>query len=718
MNRTSASPLLAIPADQSLPELTVRGVLLGALITVVFTAANVFLGLKVGLTFSSSIPAAVISMAVLRLLPGANMLENNMVQTQASAAGTLSSVIFVLPALVMMGWWQGFPFWLTLALCAAGGMLGVLFTIPLRRVMVVQSDLPYPEGVAAAEILRTGAAASGDRAGGGGLADLAAGGIVAGLVSFATSGLKVLGDGLSVWFSAGAAVFRLPMGFSLALVGAGYLVGIGAGVAMLLGLVIAWGVAVPLLTGLHEVAAAATPQATAAAAAAQVRFIGAGIIAVGAVWTLVMLFKPITQGLKASFAGMFGAGAGAGNGNGAASRANTAATATATATATAVAAPVATPPRTEQDLRPRWIGALALLLVAALVATCAMFLVGAPQGGRGVVVLVVCAVAFAVVFGFLVAAACGYMAGLVGSSTSPISGVGIVAMVLVSGMLLAIGAETGEGGARLAVALALFTTAAIVAVAAISNDNLQDLKTGWLVGATPWRQQVALLIGCLVGAAVVAPVLNLLYQAYGFTGALPRPDMDPEQALAAPQATLMLAIAQGIITHHLNWTMILTGIAIGAALIIVDEVLKRTTSAARLPVLAVGIGAYLPPTATAPLVVGALLAWAVGRYLRRQGADGAGDERAVAGGGGAGAGQAERNDRIERAERRGTLLACGLIVGESLVGVALAAVIGFSGHAAPLALVGASFEDTAQWLGLAAFAAVLFAYARRLLTTR
>ncbi|WP_233237803.1 OPT family oligopeptide transporter [Bordetella sp. LUAb4] len=687
MNRTSASPLLAIPPDQSLPELTVRGVLLGALITVVFTAANVFLGLKVGLTFSSSIPAAVISMAVLRLLPGANMLENNMVQTQASAAGTLSSVIFVLPALVMMGWWQGFPFWLTLALCAAGGMLGVLFTIPLRRVMVVQSDLPYPEGVAAAEILRTGAAAAGDRAGGGGLADLAAGGVVAGLVSFATSGLKVLGDGLSVWFSAGAAVFRLPMGFSLALVGAGYLVGIGAGVAMLLGLVIAWGVAVPLLTGLHEVAAAATPQATAAAAAAQVRFIGAGIIAVGAVWTLVMLFKPITQGLKASFAGMFGAGAGVATDVGAG-----AGVATGTGTGNIAAA---APPRTEQDLRPRWISALALLLVAALAATCAMFLVGAPQGGRGVAVLVVCAVAFAVVFGFLVAAACGYMAGLVGSSTSPISGVGIVAMVLVSGMLLAIGAETGEGGARLAVALALFTTAAIVAVAAISNDNLQDLKTGWLVGATPWRQQVALLIGCLVGAAVVAPVLNLLYQAYGFTGALPRPGMDPDQALAAPQATLMLAIAQGIITHHLNWTMILTGIAIGAALIIVDEVLKRTTSSARLPVLAVGIGAYLPPTATAPLVVGALLAWAVGRYLRRSGAE-----------------------RIERAERRGTLLACGLIVGESLVGVALAAVIGFSGHPAPLALVGASFEDMAQWLGLAVFAAVLFAYARRLLTTR
>ncbi|WP_454689367.1 OPT family oligopeptide transporter [Achromobacter aloeverae] len=685
----SASPPSAAPlghsSDRRLPELTVRGVLLGALITVVFTAANVFLGLKVGLTFSSSIPAAVISMAALRLLPGANVLENNMVQTQASATGTLSSVIFVLPALVMMGWWQGFPFWLTLALCAAGGMLGVLFTIPLRRVMVVQSNLPYPEGVAAAEILRAGAVpaeGSADGSGGSGLEDIAAGGLVAGLVSFSTGGLKVLGEGLSLWFSAGAAVFRLPMGFSLALVGAGYLVGIGAGVAMLLGLVIAWGVAVPLLTGTQAVAAAATPQATAAAAAAQVRFIGAGIIAVGAVWTLVTLAGPIARGLKASFAGMAGGAPGAAGAG--------------------TAGQGAPAPRTEQDLPPRWIGALALLLVAALAATCAAFLAGAPQDVRGAGVLAACAVAFAAVFGFLVAAACGYMAGLVGSSTSPISGVGIVAMVLVSALLLAVGAETGAGGARLAVALALFTTAAIVAVAAISNDNLQDLKTGWLVGATPWRQQVALLIGCAVGAAVVAPVLNLLYEAYGFTGALPRPGMDPDQALAAPQATLMLAIAQGIITHRLNWTMILTGVAIGAALIVVDQVLKRTSPAARLPVLAVGIGAYLPPTATAPLVVGALLSWAVGRALRRRAAAAGADA------GGAG--------RVRRAERRGTLLACGLIVGESLVGVALAAVIGFSGHAAPLALAGPGFEGAAQWLGLAVFVLVLGLYARRLLT--
>ena len=254
----SPRPLKHTPAA-TLPELTLRGMILGAIITVIFTASNVYLGLKVGLTFSSAIPAAVISMAVLRMLGGTNILENNMVQTQASAAGTLSSIIFVLPGLVMIGHWQGFPFWQTFGVCMAGGMLGVVFTIPLRHAMVVQSDLPYPEGVAAAEILRVGSgqsadgtqAASGDAVPAAtGMRDLAAGGIVAAIVAFATSGLRVLGEGASWWFAAGASVVRLPLGFSTALLGAGYLIGLMGGLAMLVGLVIAWGIAVPYLTAI------------------------------------------------------------------------------------------------------------------------------------------------------------------------------------------------------------------------------------------------------------------------------------------------------------------------------------------------------------------------------------------------------------------------------------------------------------------------------------
>ncbi|CAM4132504.1 OPT family oligopeptide transporter [Bordetella muralis] len=704
-----------VPDSITLPELTVRGIIIGALITVVFTASNVFLGLKVGLTFSSAIPAAVISMSVLRLFRTSNILENNMVQTQASAAGTLSSIIFILPALVMMGHWQGFPFWETLGICAAGGMLGVMFTIPLRHIMVVQSDLPYPEGVAAAEILRVGSGtAEGDAQGDGpgqasrasapsgrvpdaqsasthaaaaaakrakpaatGMADILSGAGIAAVVSFASSGLRVLGDAVSVWPTIGAAVFRLPMGFSMALLGAGYLIGIVAGLAMLTGLVIAWGISVPVLTALGDRPADLSVIDYATGLwSSQVRFIGAGVIGVGAIWTLATLFVPMMRGIKTSFS----------------------------AFSSTRKSGQAGALRTEQDLSGRWIAVVTLVLVVILVVTFASFLRAEPVTAGSVGMLVTYAVAFAFIFGFLVAAACGYMAGLVGSSTSPISGVGIVAIVLVSLLMLGLERSTGllgsQEGVQMAIALAIFTTSAVVAVASIANDNLQDLKTGWLVGATPWRQQVALLIGCVVGAAVISPILELLYNAYGFSDALPHDGMDPSQALSAPQATLMLAIARGIFTHQLNWAMILIGMAVGVGLIVVDGILKRTCRVARMPVLAVGIGIYLPPTVSAPLVVGALLAWLIERALRRR-AEQAG----------------QPYDRYaELPNRRGTLLASGLIVGESLVGVLMAAIIGASGSEAPLALAGAGFAPIANWLGLAVFASVAVLFYRRIVS--
>lgn len=679
----SLHPPKHIPAA-TLPELTLRGMILGAIITVIFTASNVYLGLKVGLTFSSAIPAAVISMAVLRMLGGTNILENNMVQTQASAAGTLSSIIFILPGLVMIGHWQGFPFWQTFGVCMAGGMLGVVFTIPLRHAMVVQSDLPYPEGVAAAEILRVGSGepVDGENAvdddavpAATGMRDLAAGGVVAAIVAFATSGLRLLGEGASWWFAAGAAVVRLPLGFSTALLGAGYLIGLVAGLAMLVGLVIAWGIAVPYLTSI-------TPMPAGKALSAfgtdvwrtQVRFIGAGVIAVAAVWTLGTLIGPVVHGVKRSFGSLRPKADGA--------------------------------LRTEQDMAPRWILLVTLAMVVVLVITFAAFLAPTMLSAGSRWTLITFAVIFAVVFGFLVAAACGYMAGLIGSSSSPISGIGIIAITLVSLLLLAIGADNGIVGSpeasKLGIALAIFTTSAVVAVATISNDNLQDLKTGWLVGATPWRQQVALLIGCVAGAAVISPVLELLYNAYGFPGALPRAGMDAAQALSAPQATLMTAIATGIFTHQLQWNMVIAGIVIGVLLIAVDWALKQRGGVARLPVLAVGIGIYLPPTVSTVLVAGAVLAWIIEKILaKRAQAAGVPYERYA-----------------EVPNRHGVLLASGLIVGESLVGVLMAAVIGSTGKDAPLAIVGASFEGTAQWLGLIVFALVCWVFARRVLAVR
>lgn len=655
-------------------ELTLRGMILGALITIIFTASNVYLGLKVGLTFASSIPAAVISMAVLKFFKGSNILENNMVQTQASAAGTLSTIIFVLPGLLMAGYWSGFPFWQTTLLCIAGGILGVIFTIPLRYAMVVKSELPYPEGVAAAEILKVGSHEEGDnRQGGSGIKELAAGGVLAGFMSFCAGGLRVIADSASYWFKSGTAIFQLPMGFSLALLGAGYLVGLTGGIAILLGISIAWGIAVPYFSS-HILQPSDMEMAAFAMKLwkEKVRFIGAGTIGIAAVWTLLMLLKPMVEGMKMSFKS-FGGGAPATE-------------------------------RAEQDLSPKamifWVLSMMFILGVSF-----YHFIGDSHitGGMAWLLVVVCTL-LASVIGFLVAAACGYMAGLVGSSSSPISGVGIVSIVIISLVLLVVGESGGlmadEANRKFLLALTLFCGSAVICVASISNDNLQDLKTGYLLKATPWRQQVALIIGCIVGALVISPVLELLYEAYGFTGAMPREGMDAAQALAAPQATLMTTIASGIFAHNLEWVYIFTGIAIGAVLIVVDLVLKKSSGGKlALPVLAVGMGIYLPPSVNMPIVAGAVLAAVLKHIIGKK--------------------VENREGRLKNAERIGTLFSAGLIVGESLIGVIMAFIIAFSvtngGSDAPLALNLQNWDAAASWLGLAFFVTGMFFFAQRVL---
>ncbi|MFW7343530.1 oligopeptide transporter, OPT family [Pollutimonas sp. H1-120] len=670
-------------SDSSLKELTLRGVVLGAIITLIFTASNVYLGLKVGLTFASSIPAAVISMALLRAFADSNILENNIVQTQASAAGTLSSIIFVLPALLMLGYWQGFPMLQTAMICACGGILGVVFTVPLRHALVVKSDLPYPEGVAAAEILRAGNPQDEDKAqqarGGNGLGHILAGTAIAGGFSLLTNGFKLAADSASYWFTAGRAIFQIPMGFSFALVGAGYLVGIVGGLAMLFGVFLSWGVAVPWLT-----AAAPMPDGASVASYAtevwvsKVRLIGAGMIAIAALWTLITLIKPMYEGMKISLSVLKG-------GSGAA----------------------ASLARTDTDLSPKTLLRITLLMLVLLAATFYSFIseAGLPAGMAWTLVLVGTLLAF--LFGFLVAAACGYMAGLVGSSASPISGIAIISILAVSLIFIAIGQSQGmlgdPGSVKFFTALAIFCTSVVIAVAAISNDNLQDLKTGWLVHATPWKQQAALIIGCVVGAMAIPPVLELLYNAYGFLGALPRADMDASQALAAPQATLMITIATGLFAHTLDWTYILIGIGSGIAVIVIDIVLGRCTRHCRLPSLAVAMGLYLPPSIVVALFVGALISWYVRRRITVQ----------------AIAAKTDAAPRLEHAERSGTLFASGLIVGESLVGVVLAMIIvvsvGSGGSDTPLALAGPGFADAATLIGLAGFIGMCVLFARRAL---
>ncbi|UGB46928.1 oligopeptide transporter, OPT family [Frateuria edaphi] len=641
-------------------EFTLRGLIIGIVITVVFTAANVFFGLKAGLTFATSIPAAVISMAILRAMKNSTMQENNIVQTVASAAGTLSSIIFVLPGLIIIGWWNGFPFWMSFGICATGGILGVMYTIPLRRALVTDSDLPYPEGVACAEVLKVGSSNSQEAAesvesGGAGLKAVIVGSIVS-AVFYVIVQTKVFAAAVSDYFRVGdrGAATGFDFSLSFALFAVGHLVGLWVGLAMLVGALIGWGWAVPHFLLIH-------PETGSVADAAQatwshyVRFVGAGTIGVAAIWTLAKLVKPVISGLAGAMA----------------------------ASRVRKAGNLATLPRTEHDIP---IGVVGLVTLVCMVPVAWLLGHFANVSGLGshTALLVIGGVLFVLILSFLVSAVCGYMAGLIGSSNSPLSGIGIL-VVIIAALLLVLGVKAmmpAEAGKAL-VAFALFITAIVFAVASIANNNLQDLKTGQLVDATPSLQQWALVIGVIAGAVVIPPVLDLLNQAYGFLGA---PGVDPARALPAPQAGLISALAQGVITGNIDWSLIIIGAMIGVALIVVDEVLVRTTKSARLPPLAVGLGIYLPTSTTLMVVVGSL----VGAWF---------DKRA------------DRGPNADATKQLGVLLASGLIVGESLLGVIVAALVafsdelGFANHDAPLALVGDSFATPAIWIGGIAFVA-------------
>jgi putative OPT family oligopeptide transporter len=626
-------------------ELTLRGLALGGLITLVFTAANVYLGLKVGLTFASSIPAAVISMAILRGFKTSTIYENNIVQTVASAAGTLSSVIFVLPGLVMVGWWTGFPFWESFGICAVGGVLGVMYSVPLRRALVTDSDLPYPEGVAAAEVLKVGAGARDGEA-----VEENQQGLIALVVSSIVSAVFQLLIALGIFsgeFDAyrriGPSTTGIGLGMSLALVGAGHLIGLTVGMAIFGGLVIAWGIAIPILTAMHPLAGAAGDAAM-STWSHYVRFIGAGAIGISSIWTLGTLIRPLWNGVKSSIAASQrrkreGAGA---------------------------------LEITERDIPIGIVTLISGVLLIPLAILLVAFLAGGVLSSM-LVPLIVGALIYVVIVGFFVAAACGYMAGLIGSSNSPVSGLAIIAVIGVS-LILAIFARTAAPAATPAfIAYALFVTAIVINVATISNDNLQDLKTGQLVGATPWRQQVALVVGVLFGAVVIPPVLMVLDKAYGFGGA---------HGLPAPQATLISTLAKGVIGGAIDWNLIGVGALVGCGIIAIDEI-GRMTGRFRFPPLAVGLGIYLPASTTAPAVVGALFGALYNRWVSRK-------------------------PNPEPAKRLGVLVASGFIVGESLFGVLLAGLIYASGKASPLAIIGSGFADWANVLAGIAFIALPF----------
>jgi putative OPT family oligopeptide transporter len=636
------------------PQLTFRAVLLAVVLAVVLSAANAYLGLFAGLTIATAIPAAVVSMGVLRVLGGGSILENNIVQTGASAGSSIAAgVIFTIPALVIMGYWPDFKYWWVLGIAGLGGLLGVLFSVPLRRSMIVEDPLPFPEGKAAAEVLKAG-----DNPGPG-LKILALSGVIGAVVKLAAaSGLRMIPDTWTQSAYVGSSKVTAFLGTNLspALLGVGYIVGLNVGIVVLSGAVLSWHIAIPLyqafFIGSDPALAASIANATSADAAfaiwgAKVRYLGVGAMLVGGVWTLFSLRKSLLKGIKSGFAAARSSSAGG----------------------QALL-------ETERDLPMKW------MLVALVVFT--LPLLGLYQAIVGQWHVSVPMTLIMIAAGFLFVSVSAYLAGLIGSSNNPVSGITISTILFASAVLVLLLGKSGmspvgAGGAPLGAVAAIMIGAVVCCAAAVGGDNLQDLKAGYLVGATPWKQQLMLGIGAFSCALIMAPVLNLLAQAYGIGAPTP----EHPNSLAAPQANLMASVARGLFGGELPWAMIGIGAVVGALVIAFDEWLKSRKARFRVPVLAAAIGIYLPLELMVPIFLGGLLAHLVERFHKVR---------------------ADDEEGRDRAHRPGVLFSAGLITGEALMGIAIAIPIVASARADVLALPEA--WHFSQWIGLAVLAVV------------
>jgi putative OPT family oligopeptide transporter len=649
--------------SQNLPEITIKAVILGFILAAVMCAANTYLGLKVGLTVAASIPAAVISMVVLKFFRNSNILENNIVQTAASAGEVIAAAVaFTLPALIMMGYWQSFPFWTTTSLVLIGGLYGVLFSIPLRRAYVVESYLKFPEGIATGEVLKAG-----DTMAKGGVKDLMSGGIIAAVVKFAQSGLMIVGESIHYWTYTGGSLLGFGTGLSLVLLSAGYIIGVQVGASMLIGAFLAWVVGVPLYGSLVGI-----PEGLSAYDAAvtiwnsKIRMIGVGTMVVGGLWTLVYLIKPIGQAIGSSIASfknikMHGSHCVA---------------------------------RTERDIPMNYILFASIILLIPLffvfkhILDASHLNLNANLYYPTIVLLSV----FTVVMSFICSSISGYMCGLVGSSNNPLSGVTIMAvlgsaLLLFAWLSLQFNFKEGIAEGLAASAITIMLGTIVANAAAVSGDNLQDLKSGQIVGATPWKQQLMLIVGVVAGAFAMTPVIQILFEAYGMGNVLPREGMDPAQALGAPKAALMAVISTGVFSQSLDWSMFGLGGALAVIVIAADEYLQKTGASWRLPIMGVALGIYMPLDVTVPVFIGGVVASIVAyRHKRKQ----------------------HSPVQVKQAENRGLLFCSGMIAGEALVGIALAIPFAACQSTDCFKIAPAGFEPMAVLLGTLVFYVVSY----------
>jgi putative OPT family oligopeptide transporter len=652
-----------ISASENLPEITPKAVILAVFLVIILAAANAFLGLKVGITVAASIPAAVVSMGVLRLFKRSNVLENNIVQTAASAGEALvGGVAYVLPALIILHFWQNFHYWETVLIALIGGIFGVFFSVPLRRVLLPHKALRFPEGTAIGHVL----IASVDSKAG--LNLLLKGGLVGGLISLCQTGFHLVSDELEVWRqTASNCVYGMGVGFNPALLAAGYIVGTNIGVSVLIGVIIGWGIGVPVLT--HFYGISSNTDAVSAAMDIwhkHIRYIGVGTMMAGGFWTLLTLLRPIAEGLRSSFLSVKNIRA--------SGRASIL--------------------RTERDIPINYIGWGTLVLLIPL-GFLLYHLVTSPtlQIGGGIQIsTIIIGLIFVVLGGFIVSAISGYFAGLVGSSSSPGSALSLSGLLVISLILFllfdpTLHFSTHPDQTLGALALAISITTILGAANIITNETIQDLKAGQMVGATPWKQQTMLIIGVGIAALVVPAILQLLFNAYGIGGVFPHPGMNPAQMLAAPQAGMMATLAQGVFSHNLPWPMIITGVVIAAACIMIDHFLHKNETGMTLPVLAVGFGIYLPLSASTPFVIGGIAYYVINRALRKR--------------------VPSKETALPNAQR-GMVLACGLVAGAALMGVILAIPFAIKQSSDALNLAPTNFTLIANTLGVIATLSLLF----------
>jgi putative OPT family oligopeptide transporter len=628
------------------PQLTARAIILAVVLAMILAAANTYLGLFAGMTIASAIPAAVVSMAVLRALGGGGILENNIVQTGASAGTSIASgVIFTVPALVLMGYWPDFKYWWVLAIAGLGGLLGVLFSVPLRRSLIVDQQMAFPEGKAAAEVLRAGENPSQ------GVKILGVSALAGGVGKvIAASGLRFIPDSALASGFIGKFLAYMGTNISPALLGVGYIVGLNIGVVVVSGSILSYNIAIPIFhayflqndPGLAAAVAALCQNVSAADCAeataqklrsAQIRYLGVGAMLVGGLWALISLRHSIVSGVKSGLA----------------------------ATRAGSGALVA---HTDRDLPMKWVlvGIVAFTIPLAVLYTS---IVGKVGVGIGMSVIMVVA-------GFLFCSVSAYMAGLVGSSNNPVSGITIATILFAALVLLGfLGKDSAIGPVA-----AVMIGAVVCCAACVAGDNLQDLKAGYMVGATPWKQQLMLAIGSVSCALIMAPTLNMLAHSYGIG---PRTAEHP-LSLEAAQANLMASVAKGLFGGHLPWNMIAIGALIGIAVILLDQYLKSRGAKFRVPVLAAAIGIYLPLETMVPIFLGGLLNHLVTRTF----------------------GKGLSDEEIERRNQKGTLFAAGLITGEALMGIAIGAAIYKTDNPEVLALpAGMQLGGaTGEWIGL------------------